>query len=153
MCCLTYHIHITGLINISTQGELGKGIVTTYSSAVSWHVTVLCALQMIFHSKPIAIVLLIDMVALLMYNFSGMCVTGRAPASCLPCMCSFSGPLAAFITCSICLASGGGYLASSDLHFGCLPPCLGVMFLCFCCDLHAVSGIQIPCQNGTCRSL
>lgn len=34
-------------------------------------------LQMIFHSKPIAIVLLIDMVALLMYNFSGMCVTGE----------------------------------------------------------------------------
>lgn len=31
---------------------------------------------MIFHSRPIAIVLLIDMVALLMYNFSGMCVTG-----------------------------------------------------------------------------
>ena len=37
-----------------------------------------CALQMIFHSRPIAIVLLIDMVALLMYNFSGMCVTGTA---------------------------------------------------------------------------
>ena len=33
-------------------------------------------MQMIFHSKPIAIVLLVDMVALLMYNFSGMCVTG-----------------------------------------------------------------------------
>lgn len=34
-------------------------------------------MQMIFHSKPIAIVLLVDMVALLMYNFSGMCVTGE----------------------------------------------------------------------------
>lgn len=31
---------------------------------------------MIFNSRPIAVVLLIDMVALLMYNFSGMCVTG-----------------------------------------------------------------------------
>lgn len=35
--------------------------------------------QMIFHSRPIAIVLLVDMVALLMYNFSGMCVTGTTP--------------------------------------------------------------------------
>ena len=39
-------------------------------------------LQMIFHSRPIAIVLLIDMVALLMYNFSGMCVTGKIPHPC-----------------------------------------------------------------------
>ena len=36
-------------------------------------------MQMIFHSRPIAIVLLVDMVALLMYNFSGMCVTGTTP--------------------------------------------------------------------------
>ena len=41
--------------------------------------------QMIFHSKPIAIVLLIDMVALLMYNFSGMCVTGE-PLPTVSCM-------------------------------------------------------------------
>ena len=39
----------------------------------------LSVMQMIFHSRPIAIVLLVDMVALLMYNFSGMCVTGIAP--------------------------------------------------------------------------
>lgn len=32
---------------------------------------------MITHSKPIAVILLIDMLALLAYNFSGMCVTGR----------------------------------------------------------------------------
>ena len=34
-------------------------------------------MQMIFHSRAIALVLLVDMVALLMYNFSGMCVTGQ----------------------------------------------------------------------------
>ncbi len=39
----------------------------------------LSVMQMIFHSRPIAIVLLVDMVALLMYNFSGMCVTGTTP--------------------------------------------------------------------------
>lgn len=33
-------------------------------------------MQMIAHSKAIALVLLIDMLALLMYNLAGMCVTG-----------------------------------------------------------------------------
>ena len=36
---------------------------------------------MITHSKAILYILLIDMAALLMYNVSGMCVTG---ASCRP---------------------------------------------------------------------
>ena len=35
------------------------------------------ALQMIFHSKTIGSILLIDMAALLMYNVAGMCVTGE----------------------------------------------------------------------------
>ena len=52
--------------------------------------TPVCALQMIFHSRPIAIVLLIDMVALLMYNFSGMCVTGKALClTCTACTASY----------------------------------------------------------------
>ena len=46
-------------------------------------------MQMIFHSRPIAIVLLVDMVALLMYNFSGMCVTGTTPRLSLGC-CLFA---------------------------------------------------------------
>jgi hypothetical protein len=33
-------------------------------------------MQMITHSRVIATVLLVDMLALLMYNVSGMCVTG-----------------------------------------------------------------------------
>ena len=45
--------------------------------------------QMIFHSRPIAIVLLVDMVALLMYNFSGMCVTGITTRQSLGC-CLFA---------------------------------------------------------------
>lgn len=44
------------------------------------HENSLDTLHMIFHSRPIAIVLLVDMVALLMYNFSGMCVTGALGA-------------------------------------------------------------------------
>ena len=32
--------------------------------------------QMIFNSGPLLAVIIVDMVALLMYNFSGMCVTG-----------------------------------------------------------------------------
>ena len=36
----------------------------------------LARLQMIFHSKTIGTILLIDMAALLMYNVAGMCVTG-----------------------------------------------------------------------------
>ena len=35
------------------------------------------ALQMIFNSGPLLAVIIVDMVALLMYNFSGMCVTGE----------------------------------------------------------------------------
>lgn len=34
------------------------------------------ALQMIFTTKTILILLIIQMIALLAYNFSGMCVTG-----------------------------------------------------------------------------
>ena len=34
---------------------------------------------MITHSKAILYILLIDMAALLMYNVSGMCVTGEHP--------------------------------------------------------------------------
>ena len=37
------------------------------------------ALQMIFNSGPLLAVIIVDMVALLMYNFSGMCVTGEQP--------------------------------------------------------------------------
>ncbi len=33
--------------------------------------------QMLFNSGPLLTVILIDMAALLMYNFSGMCVTGE----------------------------------------------------------------------------
>ena len=33
--------------------------------------------QMIFNSGPLLAVIIVDMVALLMYNFSGMCVTGE----------------------------------------------------------------------------
>ena len=36
-----------------------------------------CGLQMITHSKALPVVLLIDMFALLSYNFAGMCVTGE----------------------------------------------------------------------------
>ena len=49
----------------------------------------LSLMQMIFHSRPIAIVLLVDMVALLMYNFSGMCVTGTTTRQSLGC-CLFA---------------------------------------------------------------
>lgn len=35
-----------------------------------------CGAQMIAHSKSIPIVLLVDMFALLSYNYAGMCVTG-----------------------------------------------------------------------------
>ena len=34
---------------------------------------------MIFNSGPLLAVIIVDMVALLMYNFSGMCVTGEQP--------------------------------------------------------------------------
>ncbi len=34
-------------------------------------------MQMLFNSGPLLTVIIIDMVALLMYNFSGMCVTGK----------------------------------------------------------------------------
>ena len=46
--------------------------------------------QMIFHSAPLLIVLLVDMAALLAYNYSGMCVTGvyYASAAGCPCMCA-----------------------------------------------------------------
>ena len=65
-----------------------------YCSVVSRPV---CALQMIFHSRPIAIVLLVDMVALLMYNFSGMCVTGEAlHLACTACT-------ALHIACAACI--------------------------------------------------
>ena len=37
---------------------------------------------MIFTSRTIATVLAIDMVALLMYNYSGMCVTGETSSCC-----------------------------------------------------------------------
>jgi hypothetical protein len=37
---------------------------------------------MIRHNPVIAGVLLFDMFALLMYNFSGMCVTGKGPCCC-----------------------------------------------------------------------
>ena len=36
----------------------------------------LCSVQMIFTTKAIFFLLLVHMFALLMYNFSGMCVTG-----------------------------------------------------------------------------
>ena len=36
-------------------------------------------LQMIFNSGPLLAVIIVDMIALLMYNFSGMCVTGEQP--------------------------------------------------------------------------
>ena len=36
---------------------------------------------MIFNSGPLLAVIIVDMVALLMYNFSGMCVTGEQPLS------------------------------------------------------------------------
>ena len=39
-----------------------------------------CNLQMITHSRVIMTVLLVDMLALLMYNVSGMCVTGKFTA-------------------------------------------------------------------------
>ena len=74
-------------------------VLQCHDSAVN---SAVCALQMIFHSRPIAIVLLIDMVALLMYNFSGMCVTGKAmcPA------CTACTPLhitcAAYLNNSMC---------------------------------------------------
>lgn len=44
-------------------------------------------MQMLFNSGPLLTVIIIDMVALLMYNFSGMCVTGecsRFQLSCVP---------------------------------------------------------------------
>ena len=34
---------------------------------------------MIFNSGPLLAVIIVDMIALLMYNFSGMCVTGEQP--------------------------------------------------------------------------
>lgn len=37
--------------------------------------------QMLFNSGPLLAVIIIDMVALLMYNFSGMCVTGEHASS------------------------------------------------------------------------
>ena len=37
---------------------------------------ILCSVQMIFTTKAIFFLLLVHMFALLMYNFSGMCVTG-----------------------------------------------------------------------------
>ena len=40
-----------------------------------------CVPQMIFNSGPLLAVIIVDMVALLMYNFSGMCVTGEQPLS------------------------------------------------------------------------
>eukprot|EP00891_Asterochloris_glomerata_P001583 jgi/Astpho2/1583/Aster-07912 len=43
------------------------------------HEDTLDTLHMITHSKPIAVILLIDMLALLAYNFSGMCVTAEDP--------------------------------------------------------------------------
>ena len=36
---------------------------------------------MIFNSAPLLAVIIVDMIALLMYNFSGMCVTGEQPLS------------------------------------------------------------------------
>ena len=38
-------------------------------------------MQMLFHSAPLLIVILVDMAALLAYNYSGMCVTGAFSAS------------------------------------------------------------------------
>ncbi|CAK0787430.1 hypothetical protein CVIRNUC_010650 [Coccomyxa viridis] len=49
-----------------TPGEDGSG----------FHENTLETLHMIFNSGPLLAVIIVDMVALLMYNFSGMCVTG-----------------------------------------------------------------------------
>ena len=56
-------------------------VIYIYAVYMCFHLADSClfVMQMIFHSRPIAIVLLVDMVALLMYNFSGMCVTGTTP--------------------------------------------------------------------------
>lgn len=62
-----------------------------------------CRLQMIFHSKAIAIVLLIDMVALLMYNFSGMCVTGIVQHCIRPCVCMVMHTCKEAVGTSLCV--------------------------------------------------
>ena len=52
--------------------------------------------QMIFTTKTILILLIIQMIALLAYNFSGMCVTGSAfSINCLL-FIAYSGPESAF---------------------------------------------------------
>ena len=40
--------------------------------------------QMLFNSGPLLAVIIIDMAALLMYNFSGMCVTGERAGPATP---------------------------------------------------------------------
>ena len=45
----------------------------------------LSVVQMLFNSGPLLAVIIIDMVALLMYNFSGMCVTGECAPTCHTC--------------------------------------------------------------------
>lgn len=43
------------------------------------------AKQMLFHSAPLLTVILVDMAALLLYNYAGMCVTGESSHHSLPC--------------------------------------------------------------------
>ncbi|KAL3147971.1 hypothetical protein ABBQ38_014266 [Trebouxia sp. C0009 RCD-2024] len=83
-------LHIEPLKIVGYEGVFGSiAMITVLLPLVSLikghdgdglHENSLDTLHMIFHSRPIAIVLLIDMVALLMYNFSGMCVTGALGA-------------------------------------------------------------------------
>lgn len=49
------------------------------------YIWILVHLQMITHSRVIMTVLLVDMLALLMYNVSGMCVTGEFTAQISSC--------------------------------------------------------------------
>ena len=49
--------------------------------------------QMLFNSGPLLAVIIIDMVALLMYNFSGMCVTGECALSYRACELYDSGSI------------------------------------------------------------
>ena len=66
-----------GLSADTTLGTLAQRCVSYLCLTIEPNGLLCLLLQMIMHSKAIFYILLIDMAALLMYNVSGMCVTGK----------------------------------------------------------------------------